>query len=100
MSERVIRRVFIHGLVQGVGYRQWTRHVARRRGVEGWVRNREDGSVEAVFAGTAEVVSAMIQACHVGPPHGRVERVDAVEAMAIDLDDRGTGETFSILPTA
>ena len=51
MSERIIRRVIIRGHVQGVGYRDWTRYVARERGVEGWVRNRKDGSVEAVFSG-------------------------------------------------
>ena len=51
MTERVIRHATIRGRVQGVGYRDWTRYVARERGVEGWVRNREEGSVEAVFSG-------------------------------------------------
>ena len=48
MSERIVRRAIIRGRVQGVGYRDWTRHVARGRDIEGWVRNRRDGSFESI----------------------------------------------------
>ena len=64
----VVRHVVIRGRVQRVGYRAWTEHVALQRGLEGWVRNRIDGSVEAVFCGPATVVEGMIEACRRGPP--------------------------------
>ncbi len=77
MSGRVVVRVRIIGRVQGVWYRGWTIEEAGRLGLDGWVRNRRDGSVEAVFAGSREAVDAMIAACHRGPPSARVERVIA-----------------------
>ena len=55
-----IRQVTITGRVQGVGYRAWVEHRARNHDLEGWVRNRRDGSVEALFAGPADVVSEMV----------------------------------------
>jgi acylphosphatase len=97
MGERVIRRVVIHGRVQGVGFRDWTRHVARGRSIVGWVRNRTDGSVEALFAGPAEAVAGMIEACRTGPPSARVERIDEQDASPSDLDLRRPGEGFSVL---
>ncbi len=100
MSDRVIRRVIIHGRVQGVGFRDWTRHVARGRGIEGWVRNRKDGSVEAVFAGTHEAVSKMIAAGRKGPASAVVDRVEEHEAAQSDLDLRRPNEGFSVLATA
>jgi acylphosphatase len=100
MSEHVIRRVVIHGRVQGVGYRDWTRHVARGRGIEGWVRNRRDGSVEAVFSGSADGVSGMIEACRKGPSSARVEWIDEHDAMPSDLDLRRPNEGFSVLASA
>jgi len=63
VSERIVRRAIIRGRVQGVGYRDWTRHVARGRDIEGWVRNRRDGSVEALFAGSREAIMGMLAAC-------------------------------------
>ncbi len=60
-------RVIVSGRVQGVWYRGWTIETAFDHGVDGWVRNRRDGTVEAVFAGDDEQVEAMIQACHRGP---------------------------------
>ena len=65
-----IRQVTIRGRVQGVGYRAWVEHQAMARDLEGWVRNRRDGSVEALFAGPAEVVSDMIALCRRGPVIG------------------------------
>jgi acylphosphatase len=99
MSEHVMRRVVIRGRVQGVGFRDWTRRVARGRGLEGWVRNRADGSVEALFAGSAEAVAGMIGACRTGPPSARVERIDEQDAPPSDLDLRRPGESFSVLGT-
>src|SRR5262249_52467947 len=61
-------RVVIRGRVQGVGYRAWTEYAALDLGLEGWVRNRRDGTVEALFAGSADAVEAMLDACRQGPP--------------------------------
>jgi acylphosphatase len=72
---RICRRVRIDGRVQGVWYRGWTVEEALRRGLDGWVRNRSDGSVEALFAGRQEDVEAMIAACHRGPPAAQVRSV-------------------------
>jgi acylphosphatase len=92
-------RVVIFGRVQGVGYRAWTEHTALRRGVEGWVRNCRDGSVEAVFAGPVETVEAMVDACRMGPPGARVERLDRRIGGDDDLASRRPGDLFSVLPT-
>jgi acylphosphatase len=64
--------VRIEGRVQGVGYRLWTERKATELGLEGWVRNRRDGSVEAVFQGAPASVDAMIKACRRGPPGAAV----------------------------
>jgi len=69
--------VMISGRVQGVGYRAWTAREADRRGLSGWVCNRRDGSVEAVFSGEAEAVAAMLVAVHDGPGGARVDAVAA-----------------------
>lgn len=92
--QNVIRRVIIHGKVQGVGFRAWTRYAASRRGLDGWVRNRRDGTVEAVFAGPAEVVAMMIADCGYGPPAARVTRLDQFEAGEAELGLRRTGTGF------
>ena len=70
------RRVRVHGRVQGVWFRGSTEEEARRAGVDGWVRNRSDGSVEAVFEGAPDVVERMLDYVRVGPRLARVERVD------------------------
>ncbi|WP_227439907.1 acylphosphatase [Methylobacterium sp. W2] len=72
--------VVIRGRVQGVGYRYWTSHEAERRGLNGHVRNRADGSVEARFSGPSDAVAAMIEACRLGPAGAVVSSVEAVEA--------------------
>lgn len=71
--------VVVSGLVQGVGYRFWTRRRARALGLSGSVRNRPDGTVAATFSGTAEAVADMIAACEAGPPGARVESVSVAE---------------------
>jgi len=100
MSAPTVRRVVIRGLVQGVGFRAFVEHAALRRGIEGWVRNRRDGSVEAVFAGPTEVVAAVIEACRRGPSGSRVEGIDEFPAGPEDVAARYRGELFSLLPTA
>jgi len=66
----------IYGIVQGVGYRYSTYRKAVELGLTGWVRNREDGSVEAVFEGPTEKVEEMIKWCYVGPRGARVDKID------------------------
>jgi len=68
-------RVRIKGRVQGVWYRGWTVDQARRLGLAGWVRNRLDGSVEAVFSGPEAAVRAMIDDCRQGPPAATVSEI-------------------------
>lgn len=80
MSARRMVRVVVHGLVQGVGFRAWTEHHARRNGLDGWVRNRHDGTVEAVFSGPAEQVQTMLTTCRRGPRGSRVDEVSESEA--------------------
>jgi acylphosphatase len=99
MSGTIVRHMVARGRVQGVGYRAWVQHFALARRLEGWVRNRRDGSVEAVFAGPAETVTAMIEACRHGPRQATVEAVDAEEGNLILLAERFPDEEFSVLPT-
>jgi acylphosphatase len=96
---KVIRRIVVHGRVQGVGYRAWTEDTAILNGLEGWVRNRRDGMVEAVFAGPQEAVEAMIEACRRGPDSAQVNTIDVHEARPGELAMRHRGEDFSVLPT-
>ena len=92
MTERVTRRLQIRGRVQGVWYRESMRQEAARLGVTGWVRNRPDGSVEAVVQGRAEAVDAITEWARHGPEQARV---DGVEAQSADGDFR----TFDKRPT-
>ncbi|WP_126444001.1 acylphosphatase [Sulfuricystis multivorans] len=75
---REVRHLIISGRVQGVWFREGMTQEARRLGVTGWVRNRSDGSVEAMVAGSAEQVAAIIRWARRGPPNAVVEHV-AVE---------------------
>lgn len=77
MSEVVRRRVVVRGQVQGVYFRGTTRREAERRGVAGWVCNRADGAVEAVFEGAPDAVEAMVDFCENGPRGADVGRVEA-----------------------
>ena len=99
MSALTIRRVVVRGRVQGVGYRAWTEDTAILNGLDGWVRNRRDGTVEAGFAGSAEAVEGMIEACRRGPDSARIDAVDVHEAGPSELAIRRGADGFSVLPT-
>ena len=94
-----IRHVMIRGRVQGVGYRYFVEREAQLRDLEGWVRNRRDGSVEAVFSGSADAVAGMIAACRRGPSSARVEALQDEAGNPDMLNLRRAGERFSVLPT-
>lgn len=94
-----IVRVTVTGQVQGVGYRAWTAQEAHARGIAGWVRNRLDGSVEAVFAGPAEAVAALCEACRRGPKRADVRDVTIADADDNALAEGGSGTGFRQLPT-
>jgi len=94
---KIIRHVIARGRVQGVGYRAFIEYEALRRGLEGWVRNCRDGSVEAVLAGDADAVAAMIEACRRGPHSARVDALDQRAGSEDDLKSRRAGELFSVL---
>jgi acylphosphatase len=74
-DDRTRAHVFVSGHVQGVAYRANTRDTARERGVDGWVRNLDDGRVEAVFEGPASTVEGMVEWCHTGSPRAEVDDV-------------------------
>jgi acylphosphatase len=95
----VMRIVVIRGRVQGVGYRAWTEVAALERGLQGWVRNRRDGTVEALFIGVEAAVSAMIDDCRSGPSGARVDFIDQREAAADEVALRRGDELFSVLAT-
>jgi acylphosphatase len=73
-------RVMIRGRVQGVWFRAWTAGEAQRLALDGWVRNRVDGSVEAVFQGPEAAVREMVELCRIGPPAARVDQVEELPA--------------------
>ena len=78
MAEDAVRLV-IRGRVQGVWFRAWTMRTARALGLDGWVRNRNDGTVEVVAAGAPASLEALIAACRQGPPAARVDDVERHE---------------------
>ncbi|MEE7459023.1 acylphosphatase [Methylorubrum populi] len=88
-TERKTIRAVIRGRVQGVSYRAWTKKRADRHGVAGWVRNRPDRTVEALFSGPAEAVEALLAECRRGPFAARVDGIEVTEADA-------EGEGFEI----
>ncbi|MFO7832172.1 MAG: acylphosphatase [Desulfuromonadaceae bacterium] len=85
---RISAHIKVVGMVQGVGYRAFTMNAARELGLNGWVRNLLDGSVEAVFEGEEERVQEAINACRTGPARARVEHI------SIDIS-QGEGEFSS-----
>lgn len=94
MAEKRIVRAVISGRVQGVWFRAWTVQEASARGLDGWVRNRSDGSVEAVFAGPPDQVGDMLRACQQGPDAARVSDV------AVTEEREAPQPGFRKLPTA
>jgi len=95
----ICRHVVIHGHVQGVGYRFWTAQRALLLGVEGWVRNRRDGTVEALFIAPPHAVNMMLDACRRGPQAAEVRAIEERDGETADLARRRAGELFSMLPT-
>jgi acylphosphatase len=81
----IARHLMILGRVQGVFYRNWTVEAAGKLGLAGWVRNRMDGSVEALIEGPEDAVTQFISLAQHGPPAARVARIDVVEAAAEGL---------------
>ena len=79
------RHVVIYGFVQGVGFRFGVERAANSRGVAGWVRNRADGAVEAVFEGPQEDVDALVEFCRRGPRGAEVKCVEVEEESAEGL---------------
>jgi acylphosphatase len=93
----VVRHIIVRGRVQGVGFRAFVEVEALRRGLGGWVRNRRDGTVEAVFSGEATIVADMVEACRHGPYAARVDALDQRAGAEDDLRPRRPGEVFSVL---
>jgi acylphosphatase len=87
-------RIRIEGLVQGVGYRAWVDANCHQLGLTGWVRNRRDGSVEAVLHGPETAVSKMLRLCETGPRSAEVSRLEIID------ETEGTYESFEVLATA
>ena len=92
-GDTVCKRVLIHGRVQGVFFRAWTQETAEALGLAGWVRNRADGTVEALFCGSKPKVEEMLLLARRGPELARVERIETFDATP--PEESG----FRILPT-
>ena len=96
MTENTTVHALIHGRVQGVSFRAWTQHLADLHGLKGWVRNRRDGSVEAVFSGPADLVQVMLKAGHQGPAGALVENVEMLQGRE---EDPTLAERFEVRQT-
>lgn len=83
----------VHGKVQGVWYRAWTRDTAREMGVTGWVRNKSDGNVEGAAQGNEELIAEFLDRLHDGPP---LARVTQVESQWVDADEQHA--SFKVRP--
>ena len=94
LNQVVTTHLLIQGRVQGVGYRYSAQREATKLGLVGWIRNRQDGSVEAVAHGRGEAVIRFIEWCNEGPPGAKVTRVEAGPIEAPN------NQIFDILPTA
>ncbi len=88
MSDTIARHWLISGRVQGVGYRAWMAARAREAGLDGWVRNLEDGRVEALVCGTPDALAALKRICLSGPNLAQVDRIEEHEAALLS---RGSG---------
>ncbi len=98
MTDDVLRLLRIHGRVQGVGYRAFVSDQATQLGLAGWVRNRSDGSVQALVAGQAAAVERLIALLRKGPPGARVTRIDETDAAA-RAELHANEARFIVLPT-
>jgi acylphosphatase len=92
MGQRSVH-VMIAGRVQGVGYRAWTAATARDLGLSGWVRNRREGTVEAVFEGTDAQLAEMLQRCRRGPRDANVTHIEVIG------DGVGAHQSFEVRAT-
>lgn len=92
-------RVVVKGRVQGVGFRMFTQDEAVARGVVGWVRNRSNGDVEAVFAGNLKAVDELCMVCRRGPPRAHVESLDIHPSCPAALSEEGWVGGFLQLET-
>lgn len=97
-TERIVRAI-VSGRVQGVGYRAWTQAEAEARGVGGWVRNRRNGDVEALFAGPAAAVDELCERLRRGPPAARVARVELTQGDESDLAVNWRASGFCLIAT-
>jgi acylphosphatase len=93
-DQPIARHLIIHGKVQGVYYRASAEARARELGLCGWIRNRRDGTVEAIVGGTAKAVDAFIAWAHEGPPGARVNHIETAKT------DIPTEKSFRTEPTA
>lgn len=93
MSAKRTVRLRIEGRVQGVGYRMFVERTATALGLDGWVRNRRDGGVEAVVSGASDAIDEIIARCKVGPSAARVDRVEVLP------DDEAVATGFDVRPT-
>ncbi len=94
MSAKRTVRLRIEGRVQGVGYRMFVERTAAALDLDGWVRNRRDGGVEAVVSGAPAAIDEIIARCKAGPPAARVDRVEVLP------EDEVVAAGFSVRPTA
>jgi acylphosphatase len=99
MSTRVACRIVVRGRVQGVGYRTFVEREVLKTGLEGWVRNRSDGSVEALLEGPDRLVAAVIETCRRGPFAAQVDALDHRKATSDEVALILPGEKFSVLRT-
>jgi acylphosphatase len=99
MTARRFVHVTIRGRVQGVGFRAFVERQALERGLDGWVRNRRDGSVEAVLSGAATAVDAVLEACRAGPAGAAIEALDVREEDAAGLMPSSRPAGFYVMPT-
>ncbi len=86
MSDGAIH-VVIHGRVQGVGFRAWMSERANELGLQGWVRNRNEGSLEALLRGDEDALEELLGECEYGPPEAEVDDIAIQESMSDDIDD-------------
>jgi acylphosphatase len=96
---RKLVHLSIKGKVQGVGYRAFVELQAELLDLEGWVRNRRDGTVEAFVAGDPQKIEKLVNECSKGPPAARIATIDVSDAAEELLALRPAGEKFSFLPT-